>query len=242
MDPYLEGSLWTSFHHDLTSHLSDQIVAKLPENYVVLPEKYLVVETIAEEDQRLKPDVMIDRFRDTAPEYSGEVGQVATPTLFVPNPQRWEYPKSYLKILDTDTSDTVTVIEILSPGNKEDDGLKKFRKKRDLLHESGVHFLEIDLLRRGKRTLSDEQLHEAAPFDYMAALYRANSSGFNVWTFGLKDSIPLLPVPLLFGDTDLTLDTQQEFEKIYAKRKYHKLLPYGQPAPRPVLSWRPGGL
>ena len=239
MDPYLEGTHWVSVHAELCIRLIDQIDEQLPDNYTVVPEKYLVVETIAETEQSFQPDVSIRRFREPTPSSTPPSAEVSAPTLTIPAPQPRAYQQTFFKILELETSDVVTVIELLSPANKVDVGLSKFKRKRAAFHENGVHFLEIDLIRRGKRTIEPKQLLRAAPFDYLASLYRANSSAFEVWTFSLADAIPRLPVPLLVGDADVVIDTQRALDTIYQRRKYGKQIDYGSDAPPPKLSWRP---
>src|SRR5205823_3007969 len=54
----------------------------------------------------------------------------------------------FIQILEMDER-LITVIEVVSPTNKLDAGMKKFRRKRSQTIRSGVHVVEIDLVRRG---------------------------------------------------------------------------------------------
>ena len=236
MDPYLEGEHWVSVHAELCIRLIDQIDEQLPDNYVVTPEKYLVVETLTETNQSYQPDATIKRLREIALLHPAkQPSEVLTPTLHVPVPQPRKYQQTFLKITELDTSDVVTVIELVSPGNKDDEGRTKFRRKRSSLHENGIHFLEIDLIRRGKRTIPQRHFSQIAPFDYLAALYRADATGFDVWTFTLADRIPLLPIPLMVGDSDVIIDTQAALDLVYRKRKFWKQIDYNRPSPPPKI-------
>ena len=74
----------------------------------------------------------------------------------------------------------VTVIEILSPINKREPNLSKYRDKVTDMYQASVHVLEIDLFRRGVRIHADARLQAAA---YLLTLTRAMESKLEALQF-----------------------------------------------------------
>lgn len=71
--------------------------------------------------------------------------------------------------------------------------LVPYRAKRQRLYESGVHLLEIDLIRRGERPF---RYPNAPKAHYWATLVRAGSGRTDIWAFNIQNPLPLVPVPL----------------------------------------------
>lgn len=96
-----------------------------------------------------------------------------------------------------------------------------------------THLLEIDLLSRGERIPLDGDL---PPGDYFAYLARMeNRRTTDVWSIGLRDRLPVLPVPLL-PDEDVLLDLQAAVTACFELVRYERLLDYSVPPPLPPLS------
>ena len=236
MDPYLEGDLWISVHNELNIAMRRQLSKQLPVQYSILSERYLVLESLEGGLERYRPDVRID-YMDDAPSASLAVpATVPAPTDLLPVPAETELEIPFLKILSGTDNTLVTVIELLSPANKWGEGYEKYLQKRTSLRRQGVHFLEIDLIRRGKRTVRHPDFH---PSDYLGALHRADGSATQVWKFSVKDRIPNLPVPLQSGDHDLVIDLQSALDEFYVESRCHYHIDYTANPPPPALSWRP---
>ena len=124
-------------------------------------------------------------------------------------------------------------IEILSPVNKHEPGVTKYREKRQSLHEAGVHLLEIDLLRRGQRPVNHPRIPASA---YRVVLTRAKSSVGHVWALQLPDNLPVLPIPLRAPDDDITLDLGLALQTIYERAAYDLSIDYREAPPPPTLS------
>jgi hypothetical protein len=141
-----------------------------------------------------------------------------------------------VEIKKTDTQELVTVIEILSPVNKRPghDAYRDYlRKRRDLLR-SPVHLLEIDLLRQGERPPLEEPV---PPAPYYVILSRADRRPtVTVWPIQLTHQLPILPVPLLEPDPDVSLDFQEAVVNVYERGAYASQIDYSQPPPPPPLS------
>ncbi|MBI4770320.1 MAG: DUF4058 family protein, partial [Chloroflexi bacterium] len=138
-----------------------------------------------------------------------------------------------VEIRDVARNRLVTAIEILSPANKRGPGLDNYRVKRDRLRQAGVHVLEIDLLRRGVRLWPAEYLPDSP---YLAVLLRAGNQRAEVWLIGLRENLPVLPVPLRYPDPDTPLDLQAALSVIYDEARYDLTLSYEAPPPPPSLA------
>jgi len=125
------------------------------------------------------------------------------------------------------------VIEILSPINKREPGLTKYRNKLGELRNSGVNVLEIDLLRRDARTLPDERLRGVP---YRVSLTRAFEHKIEIWPVRLQDELPLVPVPLRYPDPDVPLDLSQTHAEVYDESAYDLSINYRESAPPPPLA------
>ncbi len=131
------------------------------------------------------------------------------------------------------TNMLVTCIEILSPVNKRIPGWQAYHEKRNELHRAGVHFLEIDLLRRGKRHVQNPKLPET---DYLFSLWRTGNNQLEIWTNRLKEPLPVLPVPLLSPDPDVLLPLKTALDMIYQRGLYNLSIDYSESPAPPDLS------
>lgn len=242
MDPYLEGFLWPDVHHRLATEISDQINLQIRPRYVARIEVQVTPdENPAGEIGIMYPDVEVFHTRARPqPVASPSPGSmmVAEPpavteaTLSVPL-GAFEVRIPTVEIRDTAQNQLVTSIEILSPVNKREPGLFKYRTKRRQLIEAGVHILEIDLLRRGQRPIVYPHIPPSA---YRVTLTRAGASMTDVWAVQLADRLPVLPVPLRAPDADARLDLTLALQIIYERAGYDLSINYDEPPPPPELS------
>ncbi len=237
MDPYLEGYLWPDVHHALASEIRRRLSPYLRPRYVARIEIQVVQdETPEAEIGIMYPDVEVMMARHEADLPSAAGGSLATMTM---TPARLEIPiakpevrlKS-VEIRDAAQNQLVTSIEILSPVNKREPGLAAYRQKRDRLHESGVHLLELDLLRRGVRPLQHPRIPTTA---YLITLTRAARHVAQLWPVALADPLPVLPVPLRAPDADVPLDLGAVLRALYDEAAYDLSIDYTQPPPPPPL-------
>ena len=239
MNPYLEGDLWSSIHSEMNTWMVDQISEQLPAPYVALSERDVVLETILDEpnDVSYKPDIRVDKqaVDIIQSRRAARTSNSVTPTATLPVMKEQEHEIPFIKILRPKDRGLITVIELISPANKRSDGRTQFLKKRNDLRRQGVHFLEIDLIRRGSRTLSQPDLPKS---DYLAALHRAEEGSVDVWAFSVKEPIPVLPVPLAVGDADVELYLQPILDRMYKRRRLWMLVDYQKAPPPPVLRWQ----
>jgi hypothetical protein len=121
----------------------------------------------------------------------------------------------------------VTAIEILSPANKSGRGLGEYRDKVMRMHRTGVNAIEIDLLRQGGPALQ--------PSSYRVLVFRRGEEAAGVWPIGLRDRLPLIPIPLARADPDVALDLQGCLDQAYDEGGLARLIVYSGDPPPPAL-------
>ena len=126
MDPFLENpGLWPDVHHTLITGFRDQLAVQLRPKYIVRVEERVYITNEADEGstprQRVPDIEVLSRpgWEGSTPSLGAEVSEleVAEPVVAV----TWfeqEIHEAYLKVIDLETRDVVTFIEILSPANK----------------------------------------------------------------------------------------------------------------------------
>lgn len=235
MDPWLEGHVWPDVHHDLATRFKEQIVPQVVPKYFVRIETYTVEDTSPEEEVGIMyPDVEILKKQPAqTPPLTGRVEEnisVLTPaTMIIPRPVI-EVNIPVVEIRDRENHKLITAIEILSPVNKRGKGLDKYREKRQMLHDDGVHLLEADLLRRGQRPLNYPTLPRSA--HYFVMLSRGDRHKTEVWAMTVRDKLPVVPIPLKSPDPDVRLDIGAAFHEVYDRSRYELSVRYGaEPAP-----------
>lgn len=243
MDPYLEGYLWPDVHHRLATQISDQLMPLLRPKYVARIEIHMVTdETPEAEIGIMYPDVEIVRTyqrSDQPPVLRRDtLGEEAIPSSMTPVTVsvpllEFEVRLATVEIRDVAQNQLVTSIEILSPVNKREPGLSRYREKRQHLRTAKVHLLEIDLLRRGQRI----QLHpHVQTSDYRVSLIRAQARVADIWSINLPEPLPVVPVPLRAPDDDVLLNLATALATIYGRAAYDLSIQYTQPPPPPPLS------
>ncbi|AEE49524.1 DUF4058 family protein [Haliscomenobacter hydrossis] len=237
MDPYLEGYLWPDVHNRLAAVISELLAPQIAPKYVARLELYTVDDSSPESEIGIMyPDVEILK-RNTLLKESdvayGAVNSITEPTVVIAANQAIRLNIPVVEIRDVAKNRLVTAIEILYPVNKRKPGLDAYQEKRMDLHRSGVHLLEIDLLRRGTRPFLHPRLPQA---DYLALLMRAGTQKTEVWAFNLPDALPVLPVPLAHPDADVKLSLRQALDLIYERSLYQLSIDYQKDPPPPEFS------
>jgi hypothetical protein len=233
MDPYLEGSLWTTLHFSLAAEIVRQLAPKVPPRYLVLPEERFVIETldtVSITTSDVYPDVAIaaSEIREPEAAYDGTLTAPLRLATVIPEP----VPHVSIDIRDAAERRLVTAIEILSPTKKRGEGRHEYLARRQRLLRGTVHLLEIDLLRAGERVPMQQPLPEKP---YFVFLSRAEERPFTeVWPVALAQALPTVPVPLLAGDPDIPLDLQDAFAQVYDIVHYDRAIDYGKPPEVPL--------
>jgi hypothetical protein len=135
-----------------------------------------------------------------------------------------EEEESAIFLREANTERLVTVIEILSYSNKTSGSEKRAHyllKRRELL-QSGIHLVEVDLLRWGQRVVPSLPNQP-----YHILVSRADEQPYSqVWSFDLTGQIPTAPIPLLEKGEHVPLPLQAAYTTIYAARGFRQRLDY----------------
>lgn len=238
MDPWLENRvLWQGFHNVFISLCMMALNRTLPEGVVATTELRIQ----RTEGHDIRPDVgIVNRFA-TSPNVprQGSGGlAVADRPLIVPLPPL-EERQAFLVLRDALYQERVlTVIEILSPSNKNGRGYDHYRAKRAELLDSETSLVEIDLLRAGLHTVAvpaDSLRERSVVWNYLICLHDVSDRWrFKVWPLTLNDFLPTLPIPLGNDYPPVLLDLQAVFNECYDTGRYRSLLRYNEPPEVPL--------
>jgi len=154
----------------------------------------------------------------SSPDLIPQSGGTTTVECELPMPV--ERRETYLSIRDRETMQVVTVIELLSPSNKRQngDGRREYLTKREEILASSSHLVELDLLRGGVRL---PVVGSLPPGDYYAIVSRANRRPrCEVYVWTLRDPLPAIRIPLKPCDPDAIVPLQEVFETVCQHARY----------------------
>ena len=225
MNPFMERS-WLDVHTVLVAEIRNAIaLAGLPDDLRARAEERLIIEDDSDPSPRqYRADAAItEPWKEGAlpvwtPDETTNGGvAVATPRLIYSESEveRWVE-------ISTRDGRLVSVIEVLSPSNKEEYQQRYLQKQRDY-RAAGVNVVEIDLLRAGKHTVGVPQrlLKKVADTRYVICVSRASRPGWHeVYEWALRDRIPGVRIPLRPSDKDVALDLQPIIDRCYELGAY----------------------
>jgi len=236
MDPYIESQIWTDFHSRFITDMSDALVPSIRPHYVARIEERVYLEHDQDTlKDYVRPDIAIveqDHWSDSAWGGTATATAVAPEVMTLPMPQ--QQTEAYLTIRKLETKEVVTVIELLSPGNKAvgSDGRQEYLDKREKILQSSTHLVELDLLRGGERLPVAGTLPAG---DYYAWVSRSNRRPrVYVYAWPLRRPLPPVPIPLAGDDPDVMLDLQAAFSAAYDRAGYDYSLDYDAPVAPPL--------
>jgi Protein of unknown function (DUF4058) len=236
MNPWLEGYLWSDVHNRLANVIAELLAPHIAPKYVARIDIAMYMDDDPESEIGITyHDVELLRrnnnmLQEPAVAYGNKI--TTEPTAIYPFILPIEVKVARVEVRDTENNKLVTAIEILSPINKRKPNLINYRQKVTELHKSGVHVLEVDLLRRGTRPFDYKKSNK----HYQMMLLRAKTNKAAVWAVGIHDELPVLPVPLLAPDPDVALDLGQALDIIFERSLYHLSIDYKKEAAPPVFS------
>ncbi len=232
MNPYLEQEvLWHDFHERFLPAAAAHLTAQLLPRYIVLIDENVYLHDIGAERGRSagRPDLSVARGQDRSGKSIG-VGVLEAPAQVLLPDFDFE-GESFLEVRDRQGRQLVTVVELLSPANKQPGSSRtQYLLKRANLIRSAVHLVEIDLLRGGQPMPSDER----PPGVYSVLVSRAGERPrADFWPFSLRDALPAVPVPLGPDDPDARLDLRAILDRVYDESGYAYFL-YEHPPDPPL--------
>jgi hypothetical protein len=207
MDPYLEAPhIWPDFHAMFVPALGGLLNASLPNRLYAIQ-------------------------RSTREDFSEYLGRYP----FV-EPQSF----AYLELRNASQyHELLAVIEFAQPTRKRDGrDRKSYLRRRDEFFDHQVSIVEIDLLRDGERLLrtTGAPFPEPAAFDYIACVFRrSRPRQCELYVWGIRDRLPILPLPLGPPHSDAALDLQAALDAAYDRGPYRRGAVDYSAAPPPPL-------
>ncbi len=235
MDPYLENpTLWPDVHHALISNMREFLLPQLrPAYFAQIEERVYVLEEFDDRAQSIAPSISITEVDPYSTASGGETVVMTEPYSIVTMID-FEVHEARLEIRDAASREVVTVIEVLSPANKDrgSTGFDSYdRKRREVLH-SKAHFVEIDLLRAGYRYSLPRRKLDA---DYRVHVSKAHDRPYGlVWPIRLPSRLPVIRIPLKQGEPDVNLDLQNLIDSTYERAGYDLIVDYLRPPAVPL--------
>ncbi|MCS6910180.1 MAG: DUF4058 family protein [Anaerolineales bacterium] len=240
MDPWLEDpARWPGVHQRLITYLADDMQPHLRPRYAATIGERIYVAT---HHRNIYPDVMVVQrpLKEAAVEYvvdappaAGDEGDIAQPWIVALPPEEMRVP--YIEIVQTESGEVVTVIELISPINKAEGlGRDQYLKKQAEILRSQANLVEIDLLGAGLRTMPTprDATGKPPPHRYLIGVYRATDrEHVEVYPVRLDQRLPRFRIPLRAPDPDIVVDLQALFDRCYDNGAYADLVDYTQPAP-----------
>lgn len=238
MDPYIESpAQFPDFHATFINTLRETIADTLPEPYFARIQEDAVPLEPEPPGFEVIPDVLVGSGAG-APDGARPAGVAVA----MPDPVTLEnvialdpHVVYFIEIVRLPEAEVVTVVEVLSPANKQGGGRGFHMNKRGrLLQTEDVNLVEFDLLRAGRRV----QLSRPFPSgDYHALLSRADRRPkCEVYSWGVRDRLPTIPIPLRTPTPDVNADLGRAFATAYERGRYGRMIPYAVPPPPPSFS------
>jgi hypothetical protein len=233
MDPYIERpEIWPDFHDSLVTYIREALQPQLRPRYAALCQDRLYV---VEHRRPIHPDVSIVR---TTAEHGGVAVAALPDTPLVVEIVEEEISQPFIHIIEPAAGNRIiTGIEVLSPDNKATGpGRESFLRKRGELNRAGAHFVEIDLLRDGERSLEikPDEVHgkiaDVSRWHYVVTVTR-RPRYCEYYPATVRERLPRVGIPLADDDPDVTLDLQAAFSRCWEAGPYPELLHYDQPPP-----------
>jgi hypothetical protein len=231
MNPYIEQDAhWHDFHLEFLPAIRERLVNQVRPRYIVMLDEQSYVHELPLEPCRLVGRANVS-LAARGPLETGEpvgVGLLEAP-MEVELPVQDVQRMPFLEIRDRQSRELITVLELLSPSNKrEGPDREQYLAKREQLLGGPVHFVEIDLLRKGRPM----PLENHPKCDYSVLVSRAENrrrAGF--WPIGLRDRLPVIPVPLRRPDEIARIDLKEILDHVYDKTGYEDFIYAGLPDP-----------
>ncbi|MFN4032914.1 MAG: DUF4058 family protein [Fimbriimonadales bacterium] len=236
MNPYLEQRrFWGGVHHRLITYAADALQTQLRPRYFVNIEERVYIET---SQRAIVPDVALMQTTHAPTTSVATRPSTYDPPLLLQVDAR-QHTEGAIHIYDTEQQmRLITVIEVLSPTNKEPNtqGRALYLRKQAEILKSAVHLVEIDLLRGGDYTLAApwHRVREQVRFEwhYMVSVSCVDDPE-HYWLYPrtVRERLPVFPVPL--AGEQVGVDLQALLERCYVDGGYGDVVDYTQPPPPP---------
>jgi hypothetical protein len=233
MNPFLEqDDAWHDFHEKIIPAIAERLVVQVRPAYIVKIDEHVYVYELPPEPRRYLGRADLSVSRSAADPIARETGGIL---LDAPEevrlPVRDVEELAFVEIRDRRSRELVTIVEVLSPSNKQPGSSRdQYLAKRQELLDSRANLVELDLVRGGKPMPLDERPDRV--FAYSALVSRVDDrprAGF--WPIGLRERLPIIPIPLRAPDADARLDLQEVLNHVYDTSGYEDYIYSGSPEP-----------
>ena len=240
MDPYLQDQ-WSAVHVLMMAALSAGLKRVLPAGLVARPEETVRIESTAGDHlYDYRPDLTVAESGGPGP--TATIARTVASVTVTPGLEleirRDPIVTRNVQIVDRRNADrVVTVIEVLSPGNKDPGTLNEaYRRKLNDYEATATNWVEIDLLRSSRCHLPVpwDRLPAGTPRDYLVLAYRSRTGRVTAYPIGVRDRLPTVAVPLRTGDADAPLDLQAVFDRAYDDGPFAEDAGYARPTYPPL--------
>ena len=235
IDPYIEASgLWDDFHATFITVLRNEVRKRLPDPYVARVEQRLCVSDSDEHSQQVQPDVTVHQQPDVPRRgVQGDSVAVMLEPEVIPWLMSEPAKQRFIEIYRRRDEKLITVIELLSPSNKDSRDRSQYLAKREaIIHEEDVNLVEIDLLLKGRPLPLQRPLPPGHGF---ALISRAdNRPDCEVYHWNLNEPLPTIPIPLQAPDPDCRVRLQDVFAETWEQGAYDRSIRYEKPHKFPV--------
>jgi hypothetical protein len=230
MNPYLEQEdVWHDFHERLVTIAAEMLETQVGPDYIVKIDAHIYVHELPPGERTLLGGANVSVSGPSRGQARKAPAALLEAPLTLRLPAVDVESLSFIEIRDRRGRELVAVVEVLSPTNKRPGPHREqYLAKRAQLLSSPAHFVEIDLL-RGDRRLP---LADLPPCDYYVLVSRLQDRPqCGVWALGLKDRLPVVPVPLRAPDGEATLNLKHALDRAYDAAGYVKYIYGSQPTP-----------
>lgn len=231
MDPYLEHpALWPDVHNSLIAAIRDALAPVLrPRYYIALESR---VYTMGIDDMVLvgRPDLTV--LPHEGPQRVSALPLASAGFVEVEVPVKDEIEETYLEIREAEGGQVITIVELLSPGNKQNSqGRKDYEEKRLAIFASRTNLVEIDLLRAGAPMPVSKKIQS----DYRILIRRGSSHlRRQLYPFSVRQKIPPFTLPLLPGDEEPQVELNAILHDLYERASFDLRLDYTSPPVPPL--------
>jgi Protein of unknown function (DUF4058) len=228
MDPYLEApEFWSEVHNRMIVAIADDLAPKLRPRYRVAIDQRIYLSS-GDAKQVVVPDVTVT---SRSPAKSPAIATLTPPTtqpIAISLELTEEVRESYLEVREAATGRVVTIVELLSPKNKRtgEERIAYDRKRQQVL-ASAIHFVEIDLLRRGKHFPLGQQ--QIATQYYVLVARGDRRPNADLYPFTLRETMPSFALPLAGTDAEPVVVLQEIFNGVYDRAGFDLAIDYRQP-------------
>ena len=233
MNPFLEqDDVWHDFHEKFIPAIAERLVLQVRPDYIVKIDEHVYVQELPPEPRRYlgRADVSVSRsMEDRSGRGSGAILLAAPAEVRLPVRNVEEL--AFVEIRDRRSRELITVVEVLSPSNKYSGSTRdQYLAKRQELLDSRANVVEIDLLRGGKPMPLDERPDGDHAYSVLVSRpHDRPTAGF--WPIGLRDRLPVIPIPLRAPTADAQLDLQETLNHVYDTSGYEDYIYSGSPDP-----------